>query len=68
MNVTEIADKLEYYNEWRRGADTEMPDTKELGIAIEEAVKVLREVEAKIKEDEEVARNILKGGVYCELF
>ena len=68
MNVTEIADKLEYYNEWRRGADTKMPNPKKLGIAIEEAVKVLREVEAKNKRDEEVGRNILKGGVYCELF
>jgi hypothetical protein len=44
MTKQEVADFLENYNKWRRGAeDISQPVPKELGIAIELAVKFLRE-------------------------
>jgi hypothetical protein len=33
--------RLQYYNEWRRGADTEMPEPKQIGRDIDVAVEVL---------------------------
>lgn len=34
---------LELYNKWRRGADTEMPDPKQLGLAIDLAIDTLKQ-------------------------
>jgi len=48
MNQQELKNlihRLQYYNEWRRGADTEMPQPKQIGLDIDAAVEVLREVE-----------------------
>ena len=45
MNSQQIADYLEYYNRWRRGAEIPQPDPTELGIFIDEAVKMLKEYE-----------------------
>ena len=45
MNQKDIKDlihRLQYYNEWRRGADTEMPPPKQIGADIDAAVEVLR--------------------------
>jgi hypothetical protein len=48
MNQQDLKDlihRLEYYNEWRRGADTEMPEPKQIGADIYAAVEILREFE-----------------------
>jgi len=34
--------ELEYYNEWRRGADTKMPNPTKVGKTIDEAIKLLK--------------------------
>lgn len=44
MNKTELIARLQYYNEWRRGADTQMPDPAQLGWDIDAAVEILKEV------------------------
>jgi hypothetical protein len=42
-NRTRLANDLERYNKWRRGAeDIEQPNPTELGILIDEVVKELR--------------------------
>jgi hypothetical protein len=45
QDLKNLIDRLEYYNEWRRGADTEMPQPKQIGRDIDAAVEVLRDVE-----------------------
>lgn len=45
MKPQQVAEYLEYYNQWRRGAEIPQPDTTELGIFIDEAVKMLKEYE-----------------------
>lgn len=43
-NRTNLANELELYNKWRRGAeDIEQPNPTELGILIDEVVKELME-------------------------
>ena len=43
-NRTKLANKLERYNKWRRGAeDIEQPNPTELGILIDEVIKELRQ-------------------------
>lgn len=34
---------LEYYNNWRRGADTDMPKAKAIGLAIDAAIGFLKQ-------------------------
>lgn len=42
-NRTKLANELERYNKWRRGAeDIEQPNPTELGILIDDVVKELR--------------------------
>ena len=41
--IKQLITRLEQYNEWRRGADTEMPPPKQIGADIDAAVEVLRE-------------------------
>jgi hypothetical protein len=42
-NRTNLANELERYNKWRRGAeDIEQPNPTELGILIDEVIKELR--------------------------
>jgi len=46
MTITTAIARLEYYNEWRRGADTPQPNPKELGELIEYVIEKLKELEA----------------------
>lgn len=39
----EIIQFLHYYNEWRRGAETEMPEPSKIGIVIDDICKILEE-------------------------
>lgn len=49
--IEEIVDFLANYNKWRRGDDTiPMPDPNELGEVIDQAITLLLEWEAEIKE------------------
>jgi hypothetical protein len=41
---------LKKYNEWRRGGEGEMPNPKEIGVAIDHAVDVLQSVENLLKQ------------------
>lgn len=52
MKVKEIIKYLHNYQKWRRGADLPMPNPKELGIAIDGAIRELRNSQRlKIKLD-----------------
>lgn len=44
MDIEKLADRLAYYNEWRRGLDGKQPHPVELGADIDEAVSALREI------------------------
>jgi len=46
MELKEIIKNLEHYNNWRRDNDNKytMPDTKLLGITIDEAISKLNEL------------------------
>ena len=53
-DINALADRLEYYNEWRRQdagpydpERLEMPDTKQLGKDIDRAIELLREMAEK---------------------
>jgi hypothetical protein len=41
MTIQKAIEILKTHNEWRRGAEIPMTDTKELGIAIDVALKTL---------------------------
>lgn len=43
--------RLAYANAWRRGADTKMPDPKQLGIDIDEAIEIIKRGD-KISQDD----------------
>ena len=51
LEIKNLADKLEYYNQWRRDPATgredrlKMPNPKELGKTIDKVIKILRELE-----------------------
>lgn len=45
MKTKEVIDTLTRYNEWRRGADIKQPDPKEIGEAIDYAIKGLTELQ-----------------------
>lgn len=50
MKVKEIIERLHYYQKWRRGANIPMPDPKEIGMAIDGAIRELRDFQRlKIK-------------------
>lgn len=49
MNIREDADLIQYYKEWRSGADTEIPDSKMLGIAIDTVLQHLKRTPAMAK-------------------
>ena len=52
MKLEEIIKHLHNYQKWRRGADLPMPNPKELGIAIDGAIRELRDFQRlKIKLD-----------------
>lgn len=52
MTITTAIIRLEYYNEWRRGAETPQPNPKELGKLIEFVIKELKKIESKTVEGE----------------
>lgn len=43
MKPIDVALKLQVFNDWRRGLDEsiQMPDPKEIGIVIDEAIRLL---------------------------
>lgn len=44
MEKTEVIKNLETFNKWRRGEEgVEMPDVKEIGITLDNAVKFLKQ-------------------------
>ena len=45
--LKELAERLQYLNEWRRGAESEMPPTKQITQDIDEAIKVIRKYNDK---------------------
>jgi hypothetical protein len=47
MEIEEIIKRLEYYNEWRRGADTKMPRPKDIGKTIDAAIAELKKINKK---------------------
>lgn len=50
MKVKEIIRVLHAFQKWRRGADMQMPDPKEIGRAIDGAIRELRNFQrAKIR-------------------
>lgn len=42
-DIKALIDRLQYYNEWRRGADTEMPEPRQIGQDIDDAIALLEE-------------------------
>lgn len=49
MTTSEIAEALEAFNSWRRGDDTEQPNPTEIGLLIDAAINLLRELEREVK-------------------
>lgn len=43
MQIDEVIEQLQIYNDWRRGGEGEQPNPKFIGILIEEAIKHLKE-------------------------
>lgn len=44
MSLDEVIKELHYFQKWRRGANVEMPHPRIIGLAIDEAIRTLREV------------------------
>ena len=51
MTITTAIIRLEYYNEWRRGAETPQPNPKELGKLIDFVIKELKKIERSKNND-----------------
>lgn len=49
-DTRELIERLEYYNKWRRGADTEQPDPKQLGRDIDMAIKLLKSYDRDVRD------------------
>lgn len=43
-DLRSLAERLKYYNEWRRGAETEQPHPKQLGQDIDAAIMIVEEL------------------------
>jgi hypothetical protein len=54
MEKKEAIKVLHYFQKWRRGANITMPDPKQVGLAIDVAISVLRE---SIKQQTNELRN-----------
>ncbi len=50
MKKQELIDFLTRYNHWRRGADIPMPRAKDVGVAIEAAIAVIRDSDKDVAE------------------
>ncbi len=48
MTIERALEVLKHFNKWRRGAKMPMPNPKEIGIALDTAIKVL-EKEVKLQ-------------------
>ncbi len=46
MTPAEVAAKLQYHNDWRRGHHDEQPDPREIGEAIDAAIEMIERVAA----------------------
>ena len=53
MTPAEVAAKLQYHNNWRRGHHDEQPDPCEISEAIDAAVEMIERLEAAEKSDAE---------------
>lgn len=40
-----LAERLNYFNEWRRGAKTKMPNTAQIGLDIDSAIIIINQHE-----------------------
>ncbi len=40
--INQTIDFLHYYQKWRRGADIEMPEPKEIGLVLDNVIRLLR--------------------------
>lgn len=45
MTLDECIETLQNYNDWRRGSDTDQPDPKKIGIAIDTAIENLKKLQ-----------------------
>ena len=45
MGIAEVIQTLETYNQWRRGAEISQPNPKDVGEAIDIAIKELKPIE-----------------------
>lgn len=45
MTLSECIETLQHFNDWRRGAETDQPDTKHIGIAIDIAIENLKKLQ-----------------------
>jgi hypothetical protein len=61
--MNETIEYLRKYNEWRRGADTEQPDPKELGEQIDAAISALVILERERDEAREMVEKFTEQGL-----
>lgn len=50
-DLKSLADRLKYYNEWRRGSDTEQPNPTQIGRDIDAAVEIIKDEIEKSKQE-----------------
>lgn len=51
--LTKLAERLQYYNDCRRGAETEQPNATQIGQDIDAAIEVIKAVIEEAEENEE---------------
>lgn len=64
MTPAEVAAKLQYYNDWRRGHHDEQPDPREIGEAIDAAVEMIERMGKMESALEAVLNSGLLSGQY----
>lgn len=47
-DIKGLIERLEYFNSWRRGANTIMPNVSEIGADIDLAIKLLKEFSEEV--------------------
>ena len=52
-NIQGLIETLENFNKWRRGAEMPMPNPTAIGIAIDDAIEILKQYK-KLKKYEEI--------------
>lgn len=53
--MKKLSERLERFNEWRRGGDGKMPNTTQIGLDIDSAIIIINQY--KQKQDEIIALN-----------